>query len=238
VTAGSLDGGGRTPRYRKRRPVPALVMLALLGLGAAIVWLQVIDKKQDSQAGVHCDPPVSATAESGQPPPPPPPALGQHVDQTGLDQTAAAPADQAQVRVLNASAQRGEAALITENLRQLGFSQVGKPDDDPVYSQGSMGCRAQIRFGPQGASAARTLSLVEPCAELIKDNRQDATVDFVIGRKFDDLSTKPEVRQVLKQMTDWSAQHPAETGGLQSVQGAQGPQIDPALIEAIRKPTC
>jgi LytR cell envelope-related transcriptional attenuator len=238
VTAGSLNGGGRAPRYRKRRPIPALVMLVLLGLGATIVWLQVIDhNKTDAAAGVHCDPPVPATAEPGQPAPPAP-VLGQHVDQTGLDQTAAASPDQALVRVLNASTQRGEAALVTENLKQLGFSQVGKPDGDSVYKQGNMTCRAQIRFGPQGAPAARMMSLVEPCAELIKDGRQDATVDFVLGKKFDDLAVRSETQQILRQVVDWTAQHPAQTGGLQSVQGSADQQIDPALIEAIRKAPC
>lgn len=237
MTAGSSGGGERALKYRKRRPIPALIMLVLLGLGAAIVWLQVIDKKQDNQAGVHCDPPPPATAESGKPPPPPAPALGQHLDQAGLDQTGAASPDQSQIRVLNASGQRGEAALITESLRQLGFSQIGKPDDDNIYPQGTLACRGQIRFGPQGAAAARTLSLIEPCAELIKDNRQDATVDFVLGRKFDDIQVRPETRQALKQVLDWTAQHPAESGGLQAVQG-QGAQIDPALLDAIRKPTC
>jgi hypothetical protein len=237
VTAGSLSGGGRTPGYRKRRPLPALVMLALLGLGATFVWLHVVDTKSDAAAGVHCDAPVPPSAEPDQPAPETP-ALGQHVDQTGLDQSAAAPPDQALVRVLNASRQRGQASLVTENLRDLGFSQVGKPDDDKIYTDGSLTCRAQIRFGPQGSPAARTLSLVEPCAELIKDGRQDATVDLVIGKKFDELPVKAETRQILKQLTEWGAQHPAETGGLQSVEGSAGPPIDPALIEAVRKASC
>jgi hypothetical protein len=243
VTAGSLNGSGRAPRYRKRRPVPALVMLVLLGLVATTVWLKVInDKSKDVAAGVHCEPPTAATAEPDQPAPSqpaqPPPPLGQHVDQTGLDQTVAATPDQTPVRVLNASKQRGEAALVTENLKQLGFSQTGKPDTDLVYPDGSMKCRAQIRYGPQGASAARTVSLIEPCAELIKDTRQDASVDLVIGKKFDDLQVRSETQQILKQIVDWSAQHPPQTGGLQSVDGSAAQQIDQSLIDAIRKASC
>jgi hypothetical protein len=243
VTAGSLSGGGRAPRYRRRRPVPALVMLVLLGLGATIVWLKVIDdKSKDIAAGVHCDPPTAATAAPDQPAPSqptqPPPPLGQHVDQNGLDQTLATTPDQTSVRVLNASKQRGEAALVTENLKQLGFSQAGKPDTDQVYPDGSMTCRAQIRYGPQGASAARIMSLLDPCAELIKDNRQDASVDLVIGKKFDDLQVRSETQQILKQITDWSAQHPTQTGGLQSVEGTAAQQIDQSLIDAIRKAPC
>jgi hypothetical protein len=208
----------------------------LLGLGAAIVWLQVIGAK--SEAGeTRCDPPAAASAEAGQPAPPTP-VLGQHVSKTGLDQTAAAPPDQAVLRVLNASNQRGKAARITESLRQLGFSQVSEPKDDPVYPERDLTCRGQIRFGAQGAPVARTLSLIEPCAELIKDDRQDASADLVIGKTFDELPVRPETRQIIKTLNDWAAQHPAETGGLQSVQSGSGPQIDPALIEAVRKASC
>lgn len=236
MTAGSFNGGEQAPRYRKRRPLPALIMLLLLGLGAAIVWLNVAGKQPQAQ-GVRCDPGVAPTAASGETAPPSPAQNGQHVDQTGLDQTAAAPPDQVSVRVLNASTQRGEAALVSESLKQLGFTQVGQPGDDPVYPSRDMTCRGQIRFGQQGAAAARTLSLLEPCMELIKDNRQDASVDMVVGGKFDDLPIKAETRQILRVLAEWGAQHPPQTGGLQSVEGA-GPQIDPALIEAVRRAPC
>jgi hypothetical protein len=235
VTAGSFDGGERSPRYRKRRPLPALIMLALLGLGAAIVWLQVAGSEPEA-TGVRCDPGAPPTAASGESAPPPPAPRGEHVDQTGLDQKAPAPPDQVGLRVLNASTQRGEASLVTENLRQLGFTQIGEPGDDPVYPNRDMSCRGQIRFGPQGESAARTLSLLDPCAELIRDNREGAGVDLVIGQQFDELPIKAETRQILRVLTEWGAQNPPQTGGLQSVEG--GAQLDPALIEAIRRAPC
>jgi hypothetical protein len=210
-------------------------MLALLGLGAAIVWLQVAG--DDPQAtGVRCDPGAPATVAAGEPAPPAAPAPGEHVDQAGLDQKPPAPPDQVGLRVLNASTQRGEASLVTENLRQLGFVQVGEPADDPVYPSRDMSCRGQIRFGPQGESAARTLSLLDPCAELVRDNREGAAVDLVIGQKFDELPIKAETRQLLRVLAEWGAQHPPQTGGLQSVEG--GAQLDPALIEAIRRAPC
>ncbi len=46
----------------------------------------------------------------------------------------------------------------------------------------------QIRYGPAGASAARTLSLVVPCAELVDDGRQGATVDLALGSDFRDIT--------------------------------------------------
>lgn len=238
MTAGSFNGGERAPRYRKRRPLPALIMLGLLGLVATVVWLNVANKEPQAQ-GVRCEPGAPATATSGQSAPPPRPEAGQHVDQAGLDQTAGAPPDQVGVKVLNAGTQRGKAGLVSEGLKQLGFTQVGQPSDDPVfYPSKDMKCRGQIRFGQQGSSAARTVSLLDPCLELIKDNRQDASVDVVIGDKFDELPIKAETRQVLRVLAEWGAQHPPQTGGLQSAEGGGGPQLDPALIEAIRRAPC
>nr|CEL14702.1 probable secreted alanine rich protein [Kibdelosporangium sp. MJ126-NF4]CTQ96668.1 probable secreted alanine rich protein [Kibdelosporangium sp. MJ126-NF4] len=210
----------------------------LLGLVATIVWLNVANKEPQAQ-GVRCEPGAPATATSGQPAPPPQTEPGQHLDQTGLDQTSGAPPDQVSVKVLNASTQRGKAGLVSEGLKQLGFTQVGQPGDDPVfYPSKDMKCRGQIRFGQQGAPAARTLSLLDPCIELIKDNRQDASIDLVIGHKFDELPIKAETRQVLRVLAEWGAQHPPQTGGLQSADAAAGPQLDPALIEAIRRVPC
>ena len=233
MTAGSFSKGERAPRYRKRRPLPALIMLTVLGLGAAIVWLRVATDEPKA-TGVFCAPGAPAVAASGETTQPTP--AGQHVDQTGLDQTAPVPPEQVGIRVLNASTQRGEAAQVTEVLRQLGFDQVGPPGDDPVYPSRDMNCRSQIRFGAQGTAAARTVSMLDPCAELVRDERQDATIDLVVGQKFDELPIRAETRQILRGLSEWGAQHPAEAGGLQSVDG--GPQVDPALIEAIRRAPC
>ncbi|MFD1048023.1 hypothetical protein ACFQ1S_22020 [Kibdelosporangium lantanae] len=58
----------------------------------------------------------------------------------------------------------------------------------------------------------------------------------MIGKKFDDLQVRSETLQILKQIVDWSAQHPAQSGGLQSVEGTAAQQIDQSLIDAIREP--
>ncbi|HCT75659.1 MAG TPA: hypothetical protein DGT23_03490 [Micromonosporaceae bacterium] len=159
-----------------------------------------------------------------------------------LDRTAAAPAAQALVRVVNASPQRGEAATVTEALRQLGFSQVAPAANDPLYPAVTdpalaLTCRAQIRFGQQGMPAARTLSLVEPCAELVKDDRQDATVDFAIGMRFDNLQPKPEARRVLERLAEWAAQNPEAQGGLQA-NASSPPSVDAGLLAAARQVNC
>lgn len=228
---------GPQQRYRKRRPLPALILIIILGVAATIVWLRVMNTDSDVSGVAHCAPPAprSTTAPPKGKPATPTPTLGQALETNSLDRTVPLPPGQALVRVLNAGSKRGGARIVTESLRELGFTQIAEPDNDPLYDD-TMGCRAQIRFGPQGTAAARTLSLVEPCAELIRDDRKDATVDIAIGQQFDDLRPNKQSKEVLDQLTEWAAAHPKSKGGLQ----ANGPQpkIDDNLLTAARKVNC
>ncbi|MGH3762083.1 envelope integrity protein Cei [Actinophytocola sp.] len=225
-------------RYRKRRPLPALILIVILGVAATIVWLRVMDTDAGSKSATNCDPPAprpTTSAPANGKPAAPTPTLGQALENDSLDRTTPLPPGQALVRVLNAGTKRGGARIVTENLRQLGFTQVAEPENDPLYAD-TMTCRAQIRFGPQGTPAARTLSLIEPCAELIRDDRKDATVDLAIGKMFDDLRPNSQSETVIEQLSDWAAAHPKAKGGLQ----ASGPQpkIDAKLLAESRKVTC
>ena len=76
----------------------------------------------------------------------------------------------------------------------------------------------------------------EPCAELIRDDRKDATVDLAIGKDFDDLRPNADAKSVMKQLTDWAKDHPKAKGGLQ----ADGPQpkLDGALLTGARSTSC
>jgi hypothetical protein len=208
--------------------------MAVLGIAASVVWFTVINSDADLTEAAKCNPPAAPASAA---PDQPPTTLGQALARDSLDRTDPAPPAQALVRVVNASTQRGQAGEITEELRQLGFAQVAAPANDPLYGLGELGCRSQIRFGQQGTAAARTLSLLEPCAELIRDDRQDATVDLAIGKKFDDLRPKAEARKVLEQLTEWAAQQPAEQGGLQANTNP-GPTLDRDLLAATRQVTC
>lgn len=224
----------RPQRYRRRRPLPAILLMVALCLVAVIVWLKVLGSDSSSAGAVSCNPPRSTPAViSGQPPT----TLGQALAPDALDRTAPVAPANALVRVVNASEQRGRAAESTEMLRQLGFAQIAAPANDTLYTASELDCRAQIRFGQQGAAAARTLSLVEPCAQLIKDERQDATVDFAIGNKFDAVSPKSEGRRLLVQLTEWFVQHPEAQGGLQANPNA-APPLDAATLKAARNASC
>jgi hypothetical protein len=213
-------------------------MLLLLGIAAGGVWLQVINNDSMRATAATCGPPVvPAGTDPGQPPI----THGQILANDALDQTPPAPPARAAVRVVNASPQRGQAAEVTEALRQLGFGQIAQPANDPLHPSLDLACRAQIRFGPRGAAAARTLSLVEPCAELIRDQRQDETVDLALGKKFDDLQPKVEARKVLVQLSEWAVQNPEQNqeqqGGQQAAQST-GPELDAAQLSAARQVNC
>ncbi|WP_133908254.1 envelope integrity protein Cei [Actinophytocola oryzae] len=220
-------------RYRKRRPLPAFLLIIVLGIAATIVWLKVMSADNEMTAAAHCDPPSAKPTAPAQGQPVP--TLGKPLEPDALNRTEPASPASALVRVVNASSQRGQARLVTESLRALGFSEIADPANDPLYGD-SMTCRAQIRFGAQGTAAARTLSLIEPCAELVRDERQDATVDIVLGDKFDDLHPNRAGKTLIEQLNDFAKQNPVAQGGLQA--DAPQPNLDAQLLTAARKVNC
>jgi hypothetical protein len=237
VATGNVWRNYEPQRYRRRRPLPAVILIVILGVAATIVWLRVMDSDTTAADSTHCAPPAPrpTTAPPKGKPAPPSPTLGQALQDDSLDRTVPLPPNKALVRVLNAGSKRGGARIVTESLRELGFTQIAEPDNDPLYED-TMTCRAQIRFGPQGTAAARTLSLAEPCAELIRDDRKDATVDMAIGEEFDDLRPNGQSKKALELLEEWAEEHPSSGGGLQ----ANGPQpkIDANLLSGARKVNC
>ncbi|MCG8918079.1 envelope integrity protein Cei [Actinokineospora sp. PR83] len=232
MAAAELSAAGVQAPYRKRRPLPALIFLAVLCLVATVVWFQVLGSDSEADAANACaPPPTPVPAADGRPAP----ALGQPLPDDALDRTTPAAPGGSLLRVVNASGQRRQAGAVTEALRELGFTQVTDPANDTVYTNGSLTCRAQIRFGQQGMPAARTLSLIEPCAELVRDERQDATVDLAIGQRYTHLEPTTASRRILEQLSDWAQNGPQ--GGLQNAEGT-GPALDPALLAAIEKTRC
>ncbi|WP_162830704.1 envelope integrity protein Cei [Amycolatopsis thermalba] len=225
MSSGIGYGNRRSRPYRKRRPLPALIVIGVLGLIAMFIWVRAITSKQDIDAALRCDPP----------PTPPPGVTYTNLGYTALDGTTPVPADRIAVKVLNASEKRGQAAITTESLRQLGFTQIAPPENDPAYATAEAACRGQLRFGDNGSSAARTLSLVVPCVELVRDNREDASVDLAIGSAFGDVVPTQAAREILAQLQAWSAQHDGDAGEQSAV---SPPPIDEALLAAARPGTC
>jgi hypothetical protein len=218
---------GRRP-YRRRRPLPALILLVVLATAGIVVWTNVLNKAGDSTVQSSC--PASANTPAGLP-------AVQPLPYTALDGVDPVPAAQVRVRTLNASTQVGLAGRISLELRQQGFTRVGTPTNDPRYPKGDMRCFGQLRFGANGTSAARTLSLLVPCAQLVRDNRQDASVDLALGTYFTDLAPSQDALTVLGQLATWSHSHPAAGGGLQS-QTARTPALSAQLLAGAHTFAC
>lgn len=213
--------------YRKYRPLPMLILIAILGFVSVFVWIKALANSADIDAAIRCDPPASPPAGS----------TFTSVGHDALDGVSPIPPNKVAVQVLNAGDARGQASLTTEALRQFGFEQVAPPDNDPAYEGRTANCRGQLRYGENGMSAARTVSLVDPCVELIRDNRKDASVDLAIGTSFGDVTPRPEARRILEQLSAWSRAR-EEGAGNELSSDSKAQRIDPSLLEAARSASC
>ena len=186
-------GGG----YRRRHLLPMGLLVLVLAVASILTWI-VVFANSTATSMTSCNAPASGG--------------GTVQSRSALDKTqAAAPADTA-VRVLNGAGQRGSAQLAAVELGELGMPEAGEPDNDPLYPAQDLSCVGQIRYGPAGASAARTLSLVVPCAELVDDGRQGAAVDLALGSDFRDITPSQGVNDALKALTRGSSSGGAVPG--------------------------
>jgi uncharacterized membrane protein (UPF0136 family) len=226
ASGNGIEDRGARP-YRKHKPLPALIVIGVLALGAIVVWVNAAVGKGDVDEAVRCDPPPS----------PPPGVTFTTLPHNALDDRAPVPPDRIAVKVLNASGTRGQGGITTTSLKELGFTGAGEPANDPAYENREAKCRGQIRFGENGVTAARTVSLVVPCAELVQDNRKDASVDLVTGTLFGDLRPRAEAGRILTQLADWSRAHQGGGSNEQSA-AAKAPVIDQTLLAAARDVAC
>ncbi|MHA6803146.1 envelope integrity protein Cei [Salinifilum ghardaiensis] len=242
----SSKWGQRGPRYRRRRPLPGLVLLAVLAVLAGFVWTRVFESVENVEQATQCNPPgpsgtspsaqqagggvrtgeLAHDAEAGEAQQAP--GLGTMMPREALDRTAPLPPGQAQIRVLNGNGESQQASLVTDQLTTLGFDTWGQPDDDPVYPEYDLTCHGQIRYGADGERAARTLSLIVPCAQLVRTERPDGRIDLALGSEFDEVQTTQQGKQVLQELQNWV---PSEHGG-------DPPRIDPELLEKARDVHC
>jgi hypothetical protein len=205
--------------------------------------VNVLGTASDVDAAIKCNSPGNVTSSEqpttppeGGAPPPQPVKLGTVIAHDALDRTDPVPVGDIHFRVYNASTQRNQAKFVATSLTELGAQQAAEPDNDPVYPAQDMTCRGQIRFGAPGAGAARTLSLLEPCLELVRDDRQDATVDVAIGQKFDEVKPNNDARKVLDQLAAWVEQHPEQQGGQAAQAGS--PSLTTENVQAARDVHC
>lgn len=234
MVSGGFTGGREKALYRRRKPIPAVVIVIVLGLAAVFVWSKVIAKASDVNAAVACPP--AATQQAGAAKEQPKKKARIALPYDALDKIAPEPAADVRVQVFNASTQRGAATQASNALAQAGF-QVADPQNDPLYPKQNMSCRGQIRFGANGESAARTVSLLVPCTQLIRDNRQDATVDLAIGKDFTGVAPNNQAEQAMHQLAQWAKKHPTPKGG-QQAQASVLPRLNPTLLSEAHSSQC
>ncbi|MBH0775104.1 envelope integrity protein Cei [Nocardia bovistercoris] len=220
ITEGSAtDPRGRP--YLRRRPRPWLIMLGIMALICAVVWIKALTTQDADTSAMACNSPSPASDPGAAAPA----KLGDRVGASRLQVVEPAPLANSKVRVLNANNQRGQAAHVAAQLGDLGFASAPGTQygNDSVYVNGDLECAGQIRFGVNGRSAAASVQLVTPCAELIEDPRADDTVDLVLGSLFREIRPSNDAEEVLRALKN------ATPGG---------GSIDMSLLEAARTARC
>jgi LytR cell envelope-related transcriptional attenuator len=103
------------------------------------------------------------------------------------------------VRVFNGSARNGLASQVSAQLKALGFA-VKVTGNDPLEAR--IKTPVQIRHGANGDIAAATMSAyVVGKVDQEQDDRQDATIDLVLGPSYSRLHTKSELKKSLAAVT-------------------------------------
>lgn len=219
-------------RYHRRRRAPILIAIAVLLIGGAVAWFQVL--KPVPAASTSCNQPGPApvvttssklrtssavsgtgTARTTASAPTTPrttattptttpivTSLGRFASHDSL--TGVRPADPATVvlQVFNASQTPGQAKTLTNELRADGFASILGGANDPLYPAQDLVCTAQIRYGQAGTTAARTLLIVQPCAQLVLDDRISDSVDLAVGSRYDYQPLSAAAKAQLKAIHD------------------------------------
>lgn len=217
----STDRRGRP--FRRRHALPAMAAAGLLALLVLITWTIALSQTSDSVAATACNlPGADEVGPDGEPAA----KLGSRADGTILRSVDPAPLWDIPVRVFNANGQSGQAAQVAAQLSEYGFAPApdNQVSNDPVYTKQNLQCQGQIRFGESGEAAANTVWLVMPCAELIRDDRADNTVDVALGTLFNDLSPNADAEALLK--------------SLRVEAGAPAPDLDADLITGAHDVRC
>lgn len=214
--------------YQRRRRGPIQVVVGVLAACAALTWAVVLTAAGGPAGPVAC------------PPPPAAPLPGEVVSADTLEAVEPVAPSAARVAVLNAGGQRGQANLVAAQLADLGFGEAAPPANDPLFPEGEMECRGQLRFGPAGEGAAGTVALVIPCTELVRDDRADDTVDVVVGTGFVDVNPSRPVRDVLDRLRNpgGGSDGSANVGAADPVPPAATPRVSPDLLAEARDVDC
>lgn len=235
VNSSQAHRSGQLPDwYRSRKPRRALTVIVALSIAAVLVWVSALnrpDSTTDSATGCQS---AQHTTAAGSPITAAAFTTGEHLPATGLDTVPPSPPQQVSVQVLNANGQPGEATTVATGLARLGFDPAAAPANDPLHPAFDLRCPGEIRFGPAGQAAARTLSLAVPCAELVRDGRPGAAVDLALGTEFSALHPTDAARRALQGLTRLGQPQLISQGG----QAAVAAVPDPDLLRQARQAAC
>lgn len=215
----------RSRPYQRRRRGPVLVVVSVLAVLAIVTWTVVLVNAGGAASASSC--------------PVPNPPAGEVLPSGALDPVAPAQPGAVEVRVLNAGGQRGQASLVAAQLRDLGFAVKGT-GNDPLFPNENLECYGQLRFGAAGEAAASTLTLVMPCAELVRDGRQDAGIDISVGTGFGDFNPGRAARDALDQLTEPGGGSDGAANADPNAADAAPtqPTVNPELVEEARDANC
>jgi hypothetical protein len=168
------QGDRRGGRGRALRRVGAvLLVLAVLG-GAGYGSWHYLASRTPEPPKVACPPRVTVTPTA----------------------TPAAAAKTVKVNVYNATTRSGLASSVATQLKKRSFK-VAAVANDPLKRK--VAAAAEVRHGPRGVSAARTVAAqVNGKVVLLPDRRADASVDLVTGAAYKALRTPAQATAVLK----------------------------------------
>ncbi|GAA2049890.1 envelope integrity protein Cei [Williamsia deligens] len=223
------DDHGRP--FRRRRWIPFVVTAVVLLVLGLIVWVSALSKGSSDAVASTCNPPTTAStapSASGAPASAAPRTTVQASQMTDVPPAALA---SFQVRVLNASAKRGEARSVLDDLTGQGFTPATDTPyaDDTLYADQNLDCVGQIRFGPGSRAAAAAVWVAVPCAELVDDGRSGTVVDLALGRQFTSREQSQDAQAVLESLR--STEAGGRTGG--AATGA-----DQSLVRAVHNGAC
>jgi hypothetical protein len=199
-----------TRAYQRRNQRPVITVVCVLLAVVIVTWTTVLSNASSGPSGLQCPPSVVAGVDSGSVQP-----------ADALDEVAPGPPSAVRIRVLNGGGQRGQANLVASQLGELGFTEAADPTNDPLYPDGNLTCRGQLRYGQRGLASARTVRLVLPCVALVQDSRADDSVDVVVGTLFGEVNPTKTVRTTLQELG-----------------GNNGGSVDPDLLKRASDVVC
>ncbi|HEX5511821.1 MAG TPA: LytR C-terminal domain-containing protein [Actinomycetales bacterium] len=164
----------RAARRRRRQAASfALVVLVVLGVGVAAFGVY----RGWWEAPLASKEPRTTTAAKPCPTP----------------TVTAAPVKDVTVRVLNATDRQGLAGSVARELRKRGFDVADVGNDAPGAKVPEA---AQVRHGPDGLLAARTVAAQIPGSKLVDDGREGFVVDLSLGAAYAKMTPAKEAAKL------------------------------------------